>query len=364
MKPFPARATSPDRGAPTPHHSSAPTRFVHCAIFIPLLLLASCDEKRPHATGTAPEGAPIPVTTALATNRESAHTEEIVGTVRPKVRAGLEAKMSGRIEAVHAVAGQRVTNGTVLVELNADEARARLEQARAVLLQAENDLRRAEELRRQNVTTQAEFDATQARYTVAKAAVAEAESVLGHARVLAPFDGVISRKLADVGDLASPGKPLLELEQTGAFRIEADVPESLVENLALGQSLSARVGTTDLAAAVVELSPAADPGSRTFLAKLDLPPSAGVVRSGQFARLRVPTGSSRSIWIPAAALVQRGPLELVFVAKDEKATLRLVRTGARSREEVEILSGLEAGEPVILTPPAPLRDGAAISVAR
>ena len=138
--------------------------------------------------------------------------EEVVGTVQPKLQAVIEAKVSGRITRLPVTLGQSVKQGDVLVELATQEIQARLDQANAAFQQAELDFNRTANLRKQSAATQAEFDAVQARYNVAKAAVAEAEALSGYAKILAPFDGVVARKLADEGDLAMPGKPLLELE--------------------------------------------------------------------------------------------------------------------------------------------------------
>ena len=138
--------------------------------------------------------------------------EEVVGTVQPKLQAVIEAKVSGRITRLPVTVGQSVKQGDVLVELATQEIQARLDQANAAFRQAELDFNRVSNLHKQTAATQAELDAAQARYNVAKAAVAEAEAMSGYARIVAPFDGVVARKLADEGDLAMPGKPLLELE--------------------------------------------------------------------------------------------------------------------------------------------------------
>jgi len=183
--------------------------------------------------------------------------------------------------------------------------------------------------------------------------------------VVAPFDGVITRKLADVGDLASPGRPLLELEDPNSLRLEADVPEALVGRIQMAGPMPVRVALVgnDLAGVVSEVSPAADPNSRTFRVKLDLPPTAGL-RLGQFGRVVVPLGETASVRVPATALVVRGQMEIVFVAASQKAQLRLVKTGKRVSDEIEIVSGLNPGESIVVDGAGALRDGQPLEVRR
>ena len=118
--------------------------------------------------------------------------------------------------------------GDLIAQLDSREIQARLDQALAMREQATRDLERARELFAQKITTQAEFDAVQARERVAAGAVTEIETVLGYTKIVAPFDGVVTRKLADVGDLAAPGQTDRRDGRSGALRFEADVPEALI----------------------------------------------------------------------------------------------------------------------------------------
>lgn len=290
-------------------------------------------------------------------------TEEVVATVRPKLQARLEAKVAGRIEQMRAVPGQPVKAGELLVRLDVQEIRARLDQAAAVQQQAESELKRTTALLEHSSATRSEFDAVQARARVAAAAVKEAEAMLGYAEIVAPFDGVVTRKLADVGDLAAPGKPLVELEDPSALRLEADVPEALIGRVRLEDKLPVRGATTltGLEGVVSEIAPAADSASRTFLVKLDLPP-ATPLRSGQFARVAVPVGETSALRVAASAVVQRGQMELVFVETNRIAQLRLVKTGRRVGGEVELVSGVAAGERVVTEGAAQLRDGQPVEI--
>ena len=284
--------------------------------------------------------------------------EEAVGTVQPKLQAVIEAKVSGRITRLPVTLGQSVKLGDVLVELATGEVQARLDQASAAFRQAELDFNRTTNLRKQQASTQAELDAAQSRYTVAKATVAEAEALSGYAKILAPFDGVVARKLADEGDLAMPGKSLLELEGRAGLRLVADVPSLLASRVLSDAKLAVRVETLPdaITGKVVEISPGADPASRTVRVKVDLPETPGL-RTGQFGRLAVPVGEATFLFVPPSALVRRGQLEILFIAAGGKAQMRLVRVGKETPQGIEILAGLTSGESVVIEGAGNLRDG-------
>lgn len=330
------------------------------ALALTVMLAAGC--RRQEASGTAPETPAAEVKTAAAAKRQVALSEEITGTVRARTRAVIEARISGRILRITAGLGQTVKAGEVLAVLDAEETKARVASAAAALEQATRDERRAASLVGSRAISAQDYDAAKARMDMAKAAVSEAETMMGYGEVTAPFAGVITRKLADQGELAAPGKPLLELEDPAQLRIEADVPESLVARLRQGQKLAVQSpGSPDTWAAVAEISPAGDPNSRTFPVKLDLPPDSGL-RPGQFVRLSVPVGESGIVLIPPAALLRRGQLEIVFVSDGGTARLRLVRTGRTRTEGIEVLAGLDGTESVAVTGVDRLRDGQPLKI--
>ena len=325
------------------------------------LALTACSPKKEAAS---PESLPpIAVRAVVVESKARPSTEEVVGTVRAKLRAAIEAKVSARIEALLVAPGQTVKAGELLAQLDAREIQAKLDQALALREQAMRDLARARELMDKKITTQSEFDSVQARERVAVGSAREMETMLGYARLIAPFDGIVTRKLADVGDLAAPGKPIAEMEDPSALRFEADVPEALIGSVKLGAKLPVRVGAVaaPIEGTVVEMAPVADAASRTFLVKLDLPTAEGT-RSGQFGRVWVATGESNSIRVPAAALITRGQMEAVFVAEKQHAQLRIVRTGKRTDREVELLSGIAPGESVVVEGAEQLRDGQPITL--
>jgi RND family efflux transporter MFP subunit len=184
-----------------------------------------------------------------------------------------------------------------------------------------------------------------------------------YARIAAPFPGVVTSKSVEPGALASPGVPLLTIEREGTYRLEAAVEESRLPAVRVGQVVQVALESLDrkLDARVSEIVPTVDAASRTYTVKIDLPP-VPQLRSGLFGRALFPLGVRRVIAVPRAALIERGQLISIFVAEEGRARTRLVTSGGRSSDSVEILSGLSAGEKVVFPIPADLADGARVEI--
>ena len=320
-------------------------------------LLAGGCSRDPHA---AP---PLP-TVAVRTTEVRAITElrrtELPGTVRAVERAALAPKVTGTIAHLPIALGQSVKRGDTLAIISANEINARLAQAEAGLAQARRDLERETTLEAKGASATETVRSMQDRVAIAEATVAEARTMLTYTTITAPFDGVITRRLVNEGDLASAGMPMLEMENPALQRVEVEVPDGLA-TAPVGARTPIRINDLALEGRVAEVSPALDPVSRTYLAKIDLPAGA-TVRSGQFARVSWPAGEGRALVVPASAVSTFGQMERVFVVADGHAAMRLVKTGARHGDRIEILSGLAAGETIVTTNTATLRDGQPVEV--
>ncbi len=306
---------------------------------------------------------PLP-TVAVQTAEVRVLTElrrtELPGTVRAVERAALAPKVMGSVASLPVTLGQSVKRGDVLATLTANEIGARLAQAEAGLGQARRDLERETGLLAKGASAAETVRSMEDRVRLMEATVAEARTMLTYTTITAPFDGVITRRLVNEGDLAAPGNPLLEMENPTLQRVEVEVPDGLAA-VAVGASAPVRINAIEFPGRVAEISPALDAVSRTFLAKIDLPAGAAV-RSGQFARVAWPAGEGTALVIPAAALTNFGQMERVYVVAEGRATMRLVKSGARHGDQVEILSGLAAGERVVADGAATLRDGQPVEV--
>ncbi len=322
--------------------------------------LAAC---RPSAPATSVTSDPaLPVQAAIVAAERLPLQTEVPATVRPAERAVIAAKLTGTIAILPWGLGQSVRAGDLLLSLSAPEAEARVRQAQAQLAEAVRAAERERTLVTKGVNPpDAQRDAED-RLRFAQAALAETEALLSYAAVRAPFDGVVTEKHVLPGDLATPGLPLLVVESTQHLRAEGTIPERLAATLHIGDTLNVTFddAPVPVAGKIEELSSAADAVSRSLLVKVALP--AGSARSGQFARLLVPAGEAEALRVPATAVSRFGQMERVFVVENARAVLRLVKTGRASGGRVELLAGVNAGERVVLAPPAALRDGTPVTV--
>jgi RND family efflux transporter MFP subunit len=287
--------------------------------------------------------------------------QEALGTVRARNSATISATVVGKVVFLDVTLGRRVQANDVLVRISADEIAAKLDQSEALYARAKMDFNRAESLLKQAAIPKVQFEAAATELQVAGARRAEAAAMANHTVLRAPFAGVVSAKLANIGDTAMPGQTLLVIDDPRALRLEATVPEAEARALRTRQSVAVRVegGGRDLTGTVAEISPAADPMARTVLAKIDLP-AHPALHPGLLGRLLLPasSGQARSVVVSSAAIVRHGQLEEVFVVDRGRARLRLVKTGRVAEDGVtQILSGLADGETVVASDIADLVDG-------
>jgi RND family efflux transporter MFP subunit len=356
------------------HRSDAPRRLPTTALaaaaavlgLIVLLLylqgVIGGHKVAPGHTPPAPAAAPDAVSVVVE-EREVDDVVDWPGTVTARLSAEVAPTVMARVLDVRVRAGDPVRRGDVIAVLDARDLTAQLQQAEAALAavtaqarQADADLGRASQLFAKQALTRQDLDAAEARAATARAqaaqardAVAEARVRLGETDVRAPFDGVVVARHLDPGDTAGAGAPVALVQDPSTLRLEADVSERCAAPLALAAELPVRVGTppVELTARIEELAPVADPQSRTRHVKAVLPPNEAL-RPGAFASLRLACGRHRALVVPAAAVRRAGQLETVRVVVDGAAMVRSVRTGKAIGDQVEILSGLQAGDVVLV----------------
>jgi RND family efflux transporter MFP subunit len=298
------------------------------------------------------------------------YIEEAIGTLKAASRSVISAKVMATIDAINVAAGDQVQAGDVLVQLDDQELTARLRQAERQLdaaaanrLEAEQEYARAAQLVGSKVITQAEFDSvirqvdvTKANESRAKQAVEGARILLSYTTIRAPKAGRIVDRLAEPGDTARPGEPLLVLYDATSLRLEAPVPEQLAVKLKVGQKLNVHVDSRDrdFEATIDEIVPQADAPSRSLLVKASLPRS-GDLYEGMFGRLEIPAGTRRHLCLADAAIERVGQLEFVDVVRpDGTLDRRYIKTGQVGMPgRIEVLSGLTMGERVVLHGPVP-----------
>ena len=304
-----------------------------------------------------------------------------VGTVRAQQMAQLSAQIVASVRKLNVAEGTKVHAGEVLVVLDSAQQQAGVESANAAIRAAQQEiaaadadaslaastLKRYEFLQEKRSVSPHEMDEVQARAKAAsarrdmahaqlaqaEAGLAQARTMQGYTQIRAPFDGVVTAKLADPGAMATAGVPHLIVEDTRKFRLEVTVDEGRMADVKMGASVPVALdalGDAELRGRVVQIVPAADPGSRSFLVKLELPPDTRI-RSGLFGRAMFAHGTRQATVLPSAAVIQRGQLQAVYVVDDKKiADLRYVTLGRNMGGKVEVLSGLTAGERIVSDP--------------
>jgi len=347
------------------------------SVFLALLVLG-CSHKEAH-TSRAPEVV-RDVRVAEVQRRTLPDYVDAVGTVRAAQTSQISAQIVGTISSLHVHEGQQVRRGDVLVTLDDIQQRATLERASAGVAAAQQDVAAADadyhlasttlaryqslyekksvsphemdEMQAQARMANARQDQAQAGIAQARAAEQQARAGLSFTRIRAPFDGVITAKYVDAGTLASPGVPLLAIEDVHRFRLEANVDEGDIRFVKLGATVPADIDAlgTQIQGRVVQIVPAADPASRSFLVKVEMTPDSRL-RSGLFGRVQFPKGERRAIVLPKSAILDRGQLHGVYVLDTNSlASLRFVSLGQQRDGQVEVLSGLNGGERLVLEP--------------
>jgi len=326
--------------------------------------LAACGESKPPAASVATPS----VATALVELREvelSVSSEAVIEAVR---QSTVSAQIAGRIVDIRFDVGDRVKKGEVIVRIDeraasqavaASEAQVREAQAALANARAQNE--RQKQLLAQKFVSQAAVDQSEASYKAAQERVASLLAGAGQvatersfATIVAPYSGVVSARLVELGEMAVPGKPLMTGFDPATLRVSANVPQAQVA--AVQASGRARVEIPSLGrwveAKSLTVIPSADPRTHTTRVRLDLPEDVTGVYPGVFARAHFIVGKSPRLLAPRSAIVRRSELTAVYVVGEGgRPLLRQVRLGdAGDERSVEILSGLKAGERVATEP--------------
>lgn len=369
------------------------------AVFLAGTALAGC-AARPVTAAPGDSTEPIGVAVAPVAMTDVTSGIDAGGVVEARTTATITARLVAPVGAVLVSPGDRVRKGQTLIVLdgrdlvagaNAARAAARAAEqgaaaaaaerdaadARLVLARASHD--RVAGLQRARSATAQELDdavatlktaeaglasatarALQAASAVeaARAASEQASTTASFATIAAPFDGVVTEKMVEPGNMASPGLPLIRLEDTRGFRLEVRVDESRAAQISVRERVPVVLGSgaTPIAGTVTEISRSVDADTRAFLVKVDLPGVAGL-RSGEFGKARFRGTPRRALTVPASAIVRRGQLTSVFVVEQGVARMRLVNVS-----ESEVLAGLTDQDVVIVSPPAGVADGRRVRV--
>ena len=308
------------------------------------------------------------------------------GTVQARQSAVISAQVMGSIQQVLVREGDSVRAGQTLIVLDDAALRASVEQAQAGVKAAQNAQAAAQsnaalatstlerykqleseksvspqemdEVSRRAEAAAANLEAVRAQAEAARAQETGARVMLSYTRLIAPFAGVVTARMADPGSMAAPGAPLLKVDQAGGLQLDAGVDESAIGAIHNGMKVPVTVdggastsgAEANLAGTVAEIVPAAEPSSHSFLVKIDLPSSIQI-RSGMYGTAMFANGTKQAILIPHSAVVSRGSLSCAYVLDSQGlAQLRYLTLGAPQGDLVEVLSGVSGGEKLVDLP--------------
>ncbi len=374
-------------------------------LLIPILMISGCSRQELSLPATGAQQIVTTVQVETVAVSPITNIYRASGTLRARQSAAIAAKITANILEVRVHAGDHVQAGQTLILLDRRDLEAKLRLAEATRSEAENAIietentissaranlelarvthKRFQDLLSKASVSQQEFDESNTRLKSAEAAlemaisrrrqvearrsqseaeIAAARVALGYATLAAPFDGLVTERKADPGSLATPGTPLLTLEREGNLRLEAAIDESRLSLAQIGATVAVDIDGLDhtVSGRIGEIVPAVDSATRSFTAKIDLPALPGL-RTGMFGRAAFAAGKREAVVVPQSAVLERGQIRYVHVVEGDRARLRLITQGEAAGDRLEILSGLTAGEKIVVAPPPVLADGGRVAI--
>lgn len=306
-----------------------------------------------------------PVRVIVANNVNTADGLELAGEVRPRIESRLGFRVPGKILSRQVELGSVVKKGQVLMQLDPQDLALAQAQAKAALSAAESnrdlaqaELKRYQELRAKNFVAasvlegkETAFKSAQSTYEQAQAGFKSQSNQASYAQLIADADGVVTGIDAEIGQVVAAGTPVVRVAQTGDMDVVVGVPENKVNVIRKLQDVKVRIWAEKdklVTAKLRELSPVADPVTRTFLAKLALPKDNPDIRLGMTANVSLQaTEASPAIVVPMTALYQEKGATSVWIVQDGKVALVPVVVGGTQGENVLLSSGVKPGQTVV-----------------
>jgi RND family efflux transporter MFP subunit len=381
------------------------TQLLPILILILLLMTGGCSQQEARVSAAGAEQKVATVQVETVSDSAIADLYQASGSVRARYSAAIAAKIAASILEVRVQTGDHVQAGQTLIVLDRRDLEANVRRSEAVRAEADGSIDETEsaiaaaranselarvthkrfgDLLANASLSQQEFDESQARLRSADAALEMAVSkqrqirarrsqadaeitaarvALDYATLTAPFAALVTERKADPGSLTTPGAPLLTLEREGNARLETSIDESRLGLVRVGERVAVEIDGLNrtVSGRVAEVVPTVDAGTRSFIVKIDLPALPGL-RSGMFGRAAFPAGARGALLVPQSSVLERGQIRSVYVVQADTARLRFVTLGDERGDLREVLSGLTAGERIIVAPAPLLADGARVAI--
>ena len=343
-----------------------------------LLLACTGCTHNPHLQPN--QAAPIGARVINVSQTETAGAISLTGVIAARKVAVISSQVLAPITSVEVREGDSVRPGEVLVRLSSVPLQAAVEQARAQLLAAQKQQTAAEAQKnlaaqtyarysmlnqRHSVTPQefdqvkaqldaanAQVEAAAAQSSAAEATIRQSQATSGYTVIRAPFSGIVTRKYVDAGSMASPGIPLLQIEDAREYEADIQVNESILRDIHAGEQVQVDINgsPTQVVGKIREIVPSGDPAAHTFTVKIGLPPSKEIF-SGMTASVSISTANQPAMVIPKDAIRRHGQLDSVLLLDSNSvAQIRYVMLGREQGETVEIVSGLSNGDRILANP--------------
>jgi membrane fusion protein, multidrug efflux system len=346
-----------------------PFRVMSCGVVC--VLLSACGGGKPAASSAAAVGmgAGARVTTVVAQQVQTTPFKdetEALGTAKANESVDLTAKTTNRVVAIQFKEGQYVRKGEVLVEFDGAETRANLSSAQATLRDTQSQYQRSRELYQSKALSESDLLQLEAKMLSAQAAVDAAQARVNDTVIRAPFAGRMGLRNVSVGALVTPGSVMGTLDDAHIIKLDFSVPETYLSIIKEGQALQARSSAwpeLNFTGRVSSIASRVDPVSRSVVVRALIDNSAQRLKPGMFMTVHLERVSAAALMIPEQALVPESDRQYVYVVQDDTARKVAVTLGRRKPGLVEVLSGIKAGEQIVIEGGEKLRDGAAVQLA-
>jgi RND family efflux transporter MFP subunit len=350
------------------------------AIVIISLMVSSCSHEEKEVFVDNTPAINVKVSQVLANDKSPFLS--VSGKIQASNSSDLSTRIMGYVDKVNVNVGDKVNKGQLLVSINNVDLQAKraqvnasITEAKAALLNAKKDYERFNNLYAKNSATQKELDDMTANFEMAKARVEGANQMMNeinaqfkYSNITAPFNGIITAKNIEVGDMANPGVPLISIETPGDLEVVAMVPETEISQIKKGTKVEVLVKSIDttVEGKVIEVSPSAKYTGGQYLVKINIDKSDDKLLSGMFTTVQFPITSkvkTEMVLIPQESIIKYGELSGIYtVSQSNTALLRWLRLGRTYGNQVEVLAGLQADEAFITEAEGKLFNGAKISI--
>jgi len=287
------------------------------------------------------------------------------GEIEAVNKATVSAQTAGRVEKINYDIDDFVNKDSIIVEFTNTEQKSRLNQAldnakaaEIAYLQAQTDYKRVKEIFEKKLVAKSQLDtalsnrdALKAKYTAAESGVVAAKKQFEYTIIRAPYDGIVTKRFVEIGEIVNPGTPIMEGLSLSQLRVVTNIPETIVNKIKnKPEAIIVLNNGKEIQSNKMTIFPYADSLTRTFKSRIDFDTIDTQLFPGMTVNVKFKIGEKEVILIPKSSIIRRNELNLVYVIKGEKILPRQVRLGSQYNESIEVLSGINVDEKFLISP--------------